>query len=129
MVNFPRKSVLPLAISREPKRQQGKQTLIDRREGAPIITSMDTGKATMESANWKEADSLKAKQIWIAYQQQHDLSAQVGQTVGIDPASGRIWFGESIQDVVAQREAEGLDSPLFFERVGSATYFRKGAHW
>ena len=78
---------------------------------------------------WSDTDSLKAKQIWAAYQQQHDLSAQVGQTVGIDPASGRIWFGESIQDVVVQREAEGLDSLLFFERVGSATYFRKGARW
>jgi len=80
----------------------------------------------MKSSNWKEADSRKAKQIWAAYQQQHDLSERSGQTVGIDPASGRIWFGESIQDIVSQRDAEGLDSPLFFERVGSATYFRKG---
>ena len=80
----------------------------------------------MELSPWTEADSLKAKQIWNAYHQQHDLSQRVGQTAGIDPASGRIWFGESIQDVVAQRDAEGLQSPLFFERVGSDTYFRKG---
>jgi hypothetical protein len=103
-------------------------TLIDQREGKIIITSMDTEKTAMESPKWKEADSLKAKQIWVAYQQQHDLSKYIGQTAGIDPSSGRIWFGGSIQDVVAQREAEGLDSPLFFERVGSATYFRKGAY-
>jgi hypothetical protein len=80
----------------------------------------------MELSPWTEPDSLKAKQIWNAYRQQHDLSQRVGQTAGIDPASGRIWFGESIQDVVAQRDAEGLQSPLFFERVGSDTYFRKG---
>jgi len=80
----------------------------------------------MELSTWSDADSLKAKQIWAAYQQQHDLSERLGQTAGIDPTNGRIWFGESIQDIVIQRDAEGLDSPLFFERVGSETYFRKG---
>ena len=90
------------------------------------MTQMDTEKAARESSNWRETDSLKAKQIWTAYRQQHDLSERVGQTVRIDPVSGRMWFGESIQDVVSQRDAEGLDSPLFFERVGSPAYFRKG---
>jgi len=80
----------------------------------------------MATSSWREADSVKAKQIWMEYQQQHDLSNRIGQTVGIDPGSGRIWFGESIRDIVLQRDAEGLDSPLFFERVGSDTYFRKG---
>ncbi len=80
----------------------------------------------MELSAWSEADSFKAKQIWTAYQQHHDLSQRRGQTAGIDPVSGRIWFGESIQDIVAQRDVEGLHSPLFFERVGSDTYFRKG---
>jgi len=83
----------------------------------------------MELSPWTEAESSKAKQIWVAYQQQHDLSERLGQTAGIDPTSGRIWFGESIQDIVTQRDAEGLDSPLFFERVGSETYFRKGGRW
>ena len=90
------------------------------------MTQMDTEKVAKESSNWREIDSLKAKQIWAAYQQQHDLSERVGQTVGIDPVSGRLWFGDSIQDVVSQRDADGLDSPLFFERVGSPVYFRKG---
>jgi hypothetical protein len=76
---------------------------------------------------WSDTDSLKAKQIWAAYQQQHDLSERLGQTVGIDPTTGRIWFGESIQEIVHQRDAEGLHSPLFFERVGAKTYFRKGS--
>lgn len=81
----------------------------------------------MALANWKEADSVKAKQIWAEYQQRHDLSDRMGQTAGIDPHSGRIWFGESIRDIVLQRNAEGLDSPLFFERVGSEVYFHKGS--
>jgi hypothetical protein len=80
----------------------------------------------MELSAWSDEDSVKAKKIWAAYQQQHDLSQRLGQTAGIDPISGRVWLGESIQNIVAQRDAEGLHSPLFFERVGSDTYFRKG---
>jgi hypothetical protein len=83
----------------------------------------------MALANWGETDSAKAKQIWAEYQQQRDLSDRIGQTVGIDPHSGRIWFGESIRDIVLQRDAEGLDSPLFFERIGSEAYFHKGNRW
>lgn len=82
----------------------------------------------MSLSQWTEADSLTAKQVWRAYQQQHDLSLRLGQTAGIDPRSGRIWFGESILDVVSQRDADGIDAPLFFERVGSETYFLKGRH-
>jgi len=83
----------------------------------------------MALADWKETDSAKAKQIWAEYQQQHDLSGRIGKTAGIDPRSGRIWFGESIRDIVSQRDAEGLDSPLFFERVGSEAYLHKGNRW
>ena len=80
----------------------------------------------MGGPNWTEADSAKAKQIWIQYQRQYDLSDRVGQTVGIDPQSGQLWFGESILDIVSQRDDQGLTSPLFFERVGSETYLNKG---
>ena len=79
----------------------------------------------MPHVEWTESDSVKAKQIWLDYQRQHDLSGRIGQTAGIDPHSGRIWFGDSITDIVSQRDAEGLDSPLFFERVGSDAYFHK----
>ena len=82
----------------------------------------------MSVTAWTDDDSLRAKQIWIDYQRQHDLAARVGQTAGIDPQSGRIWFGESIPDIVSQRDSEGLDSPLFFERVGFNTFHRKGRH-
>ena len=82
----------------------------------------------VKHSDWTEADSRKAKQIWEAYQKQHNISERTGQTVGIDPKSNRIWFGDSIQAVVQQRDGEDLDSPLFFQRVGDDTYFRKGGH-
>jgi len=80
----------------------------------------------MARANWEESDSAKARQIWIDYQRQHDLSDRIGQTAGIDPRSGRIWFGSSVSDIVFHRAAEGLHSPLYFERVGSEAYLHKG---
>jgi hypothetical protein len=82
----------------------------------------------MTVSNWTEADSNRAQEIWSEYQQHHDLAKKVGQTAGVEPVSGCIWFGDSIQDVVAQRDANGSAAPLFFIRVGSATYFRKGGH-
>ena len=80
----------------------------------------------MRDPRWDPADSVKCKQIWADYQQEHDLTARYGQTAGIDPKTGRIWFGESMTDVVKQRAAEGLKNPIFFERVGHETYFLKG---
>jgi hypothetical protein len=80
----------------------------------------------MTVSTWTEAASNRSREIWSEYQQHHDLSEKVGQTAGIDPESGCIWFGASIQDVVTQRDADGRKSPLFFIRVGFATYYRKG---
>lgn len=82
----------------------------------------------MPHTEWKESDSSRAKQIWLDYQRQHDLSQRLGQTAGIDPQNGRVWLGESIDDIVLQRDAEGLRNPLFFERVGSDAYYQKGRH-
>ena len=82
----------------------------------------------MNHPAWTRADSHEAKQIWKEYQKQHNLSDRIGQTAGIDPKSRRIWFGASIRDIVFQRNTEGLHSPLFFQRVGFETYFRKGVH-
>ena len=82
----------------------------------------------MNVSDWTESDSAKAQTIWTDYQMQHKLAEQIGQTAGIDPVSGQVWLGNSIEDVVAQRNADGIDSPLYFERVGSPTYYRKGGH-
>ncbi|MEX1042872.1 MAG: hypothetical protein WDZ51_19720 [Pirellulaceae bacterium] len=80
----------------------------------------------MTVSNWTETDSDRAHKIWADYLHQHDLSDKNGMTAGIDPASRRVWLGDSIQDVVEQRDAEGIDAPLYFMRVGSSTYYRKG---
>jgi hypothetical protein len=82
----------------------------------------------MAASTWTEADSERSEQIWSEYQKHHDVSGQRGQTVGIDPATGRMWFGDSIEDVVAQQDAAGSDALLYFVRVGSKTYYRKGSH-
>jgi hypothetical protein len=46
--------------------------------------------------------------------------------VGIDPASGRVWIGEAATDIWKQQEAEGIDVPLYYVRIGSDYYVRKG---
>jgi hypothetical protein len=79
--------------------------------------------------SWTETDTQRARHIWETYQRTHNVSDRLGQTAGIDPASGRVWFGESAKDIVAQMEAEGSSTPLYFVRVGSEYYLRKGGHW
>ena len=75
-----------------------------------------------------DADVRKAEQIWAEYQKQHDVSDRKGQAAGIDPWSGRVWFGESIEDIARQLEEKGLAGPLYFVRVGYDYYYRKGGH-
>jgi hypothetical protein len=82
----------------------------------------------MAASDWSEPESRRAQEIRSEYQLHHDLSAKAGQAAGIDAASGSIWFGDSIRDVIAQRDAEGSRAPFYFMRVGSATYYRKGGH-
>jgi hypothetical protein len=77
---------------------------------------------------WTDRDTKRAQQFWAEYQQQHDVSDRIGQTAGIDPVSGRIWFGVSAKDIVSQIVAEGVTTPLYFVRVGSDHYLRKGRH-
>lgn len=67
-----------------------------------------------------------AKRVWAEYQQTHDLADRKGEIAGIDPVTGEVWFGEWITDIVEERDAKGLTSPLFFERVGYPTALRKG---
>ncbi len=72
-------------------------------------------------------DVERACQIWEEYQKQHDVSDRKGQAVGIDPVSGRVWFGESGIDIYKQMEAEGTMTPLYVVRVGYDYYVRKGS--
>ena len=51
-----------------------------------------------------------------------------GKTAGIEPTSGRVWFGESAADVHRQKLAVGIDAPMYVVRVGYDYYLRKGRH-
>jgi hypothetical protein len=53
----------------------------------------------MATTSWAKADTQKALQIWAQYQREHDVSDRRGQVAGIDPVSGRFWFGESVVDI------------------------------
>jgi hypothetical protein len=82
----------------------------------------------MTTSNWTDEDTARALQIWAAYQKQHDVSDRIGQAVGIDPVSGRVWFGESALDIAKQMDAEGTFAPFYCVRVGYDYYQRKGGH-
>jgi hypothetical protein len=79
-------------------------------------------------ASSQTVDVDRACEIWAEYQKQHDVSDRTGQTAGIDPVSGRIWFGEDAIDIYRQMEAEGNITPLYLVRVGYDYYLRKGGH-
>jgi hypothetical protein len=73
-----------------------------------------------------EVDVARAQAIWAEYQRHHDVSDRKGQAVGIDPVSGRVWFGERAVDIARQMRAEGIERPFYCVRVGYAYYGRKG---
>ena len=75
-----------------------------------------------------DAHANQALVIWDQYQQQHDVDSLIGQTAGIDPVTERIWFGSSAKDIWQQMATQGVDVPLYFIRVGSQHYVRKGGH-
>ncbi len=78
------------------------------------------------ATTWSNTDTAEAKRIWREYQQNHDVSPHEGRTAGIDPVSGRIWFGDSAVETVKRMKLDGINRPLFFVRVGYAHYLRKG---
>jgi hypothetical protein len=80
----------------------------------------------MSASTWTDADTVRACRIWDEYQQSNNVASLVGQTAGIDPASGRIWFGDSAADIRRQRQLEGIDTPIYCVRVGYDYYLRKG---
>ena len=80
----------------------------------------------MSETKWSPAQLERAKAIWAEYQKQHDVSDRLGQTAGIDPVSGRVWFGASALDIWHQKQAEGIEAPCYYVRVGKDYYYRKG---
>lgn len=98
-------------------------------EGIPphrISPQTETDDKQMTETRLTTDDIADAKRIWAEYQQTHDLSDHKGEMAGIDPATGEVWLGEWITDIVAERAEKSLSSPLFFERIGYATGLRKG---
>ena len=83
------------------------------------------GGPNLNNANWTDADSIRARRIWADYQALHDIARHLGETVGIDPSSGRVWFGETALDVTENMNAAGVDVPLYCVRVGQDYYVRK----
>jgi hypothetical protein len=73
-------------------------------------------------------DVERAQELWEAYQRQHDVSARKGQAAGIDPVTGRVWFGESALEIYDQMQAVGEFRPFYCVRVGYSYYCRKGGH-
>jgi hypothetical protein len=72
-------------------------------------------------------DVRRARQIWEEYSRSHDVTPLEEQTAGIEPNSGRVWFGDSPIEVHEKMVADGFDVPAYFIRVGHDAYGRKGA--
>ena len=72
-----------------------------------------------------KADIAEAKRLWEEYQRNHDLTGLRGQAAGIDPKTGEVWLGKTAVDICVQRDALGMNSLLFFVRIGYRTYLRK----
>lgn len=79
--------------------------------------------------NWSDADRARAEAAWAEYQRQHDVSVRHGQAVGIDPRSGRVWFGANGLDAIRAARADSVDTPLLLLRVGCSYYQRKGTRF
>src|SRR5947207_4638210 len=95
--------------------------------GAGIGCKYTWKEAGMSDSNPTVVDTTKARGIWEEYQSQHDVSDRKGQAVGIDPVSGRVWFGRKALDIAQQMRAEGIDRPFYCVRVGADYYGRKKA--
>ncbi len=71
-------------------------------------------------------DTKRALRVWEDYQKAHDVSALQGKAVGIDPKTGRVWFGDDAREVSRNARADGVTSRLLGLRVGQGFYLRKG---
>jgi len=71
-------------------------------------------------------DATQALEIWKEYQAHHDVSDHLGQIVGIDRITRRVWFGNNARAVVDAAAADGINNVLLCIRVGKDYYARKG---
>ncbi len=75
-----------------------------------------------------QADSFadRAKQIWADYERAHDLSDRQNEAVGIDPDTGEIHFGSSMEEIGDRLGREGRFKPLFYRWVNDPSYYHFG---
>ena len=80
----------------------------------------------MAATAWKTETAERAREFWQAYQRQHDVSDLRGQVAAVDPESGRVWIGPYAIDALDKMNADGVDTPVWFVRVGYDYYVTKG---
>jgi hypothetical protein len=80
----------------------------------------------MNRSGWTDSDTANAKEVWKEFQESHDISDRLGQTVGIDPITRRVWFGKNAREAVYTARADGINNVLLCIRVGKDYYVRKG---
>lgn len=76
-------------------------------------------------STWKPEYTERALRFWEQYLQEHDMSGRLDQVAAVDPVTGRVWIDRDPNHILEQREAEGLDGPVYLVRVGSDHLFRK----
>ena len=82
----------------------------------------------MKTPLWPEGHTARALEIWADYCRDHEITHLIGSTVGIEPESAKLWFGESATDVAKKKLAEGIEAPIYCLRVGRDYYLRKGRY-
>jgi hypothetical protein len=71
-------------------------------------------------------DADRAKAIWAEYERTHDLRGMEELAVGIDPDTGEVHFGASMDDIGRRLEREGRFKPLFYRWVNDPSYYHFG---
>jgi hypothetical protein len=80
----------------------------------------------MPDVNHRQFDMNKVNEVWEEYARTHDLAGKGQMAVGIDPDTREVFLGESASEIVEHLKQEGRFRPLYFRRVNSPYYWRKG---
>jgi hypothetical protein len=71
--------------------------------------------------------------VWADYQRTHDVTPYAECSVGVDPDTGSVFFGQTFVDTEASAAAAGINRPLMFVRVGrieaQKQRYRLGGRW
>ncbi len=81
----------------------------------------------MTEPAWKPDYTERADRFWAEYQKTLGVTDRMGQALGVDPLTGKIWFGTSILDMMDQHKTMQQVSPLFYLRAGRRSCDRVGS--